>query len=39
MAAQSLAVIGAADGFYLLADATEPGAPAAAEALLDQDCG
>jgi CDP-diacylglycerol pyrophosphatase len=39
MAAWSLAVLGSADGgYYLLADATEPGRPAAAEALLDQDC-
>ena len=39
MAAQSLAAVGLEDGgFALLADATLPGAPAAAEALLDQDC-
>jgi CDP-diacylglycerol pyrophosphatase len=39
MAAWSLAVLGSADGgYYLLADATEPGRPAAAEELLDQDC-
>lgn len=39
MAAQSLAVIGApGGGFFLLADSTEPGAPAEAEALLDEDC-
>ena len=39
MGAQSLAVIGAADGgFYLVTDSTEPGVVAEAEALLDEDC-
>ena len=39
MAAQSLAVVGADDGgFYLLADASAPGAPAEAEDLLDETC-
>ena len=39
MAAQSLAVIGAADGcFFVLTDSTEPGVVAEAEELLDQDC-
>ena len=39
MAAQSLAVIGAADGgFFVLANSTEPGVVAEAEELLDQDC-
>jgi CDP-diacylglycerol pyrophosphatase len=40
MGAQSLAVIGSADGgFILLADRTAPGAPAEAEELLDEACG
>lgn len=39
MGAQSLAMIGRADGgFYLLADATTPGHPAEAEELLDESC-
>jgi CDP-diacylglycerol pyrophosphatase len=39
MGAQSLAVIGSADGGYLLlTESTEPGAPAEAEALLDEAC-
>jgi CDP-diacylglycerol pyrophosphatase len=38
MADQSLGVIGAADGWYLVTDSTEPGVVAEAEALLDQDC-
>ncbi len=39
MAGQSLAVIGrAGGGFYLVADATRPGAAAATEALLDESC-
>lgn len=40
MGAWSLAVVGAeGGGFVLLADRTRPGAPAAAEALLDETCG
>jgi CDP-diacylglycerol pyrophosphatase len=39
MGAQSLGVIGAADGgFYIVTDSTEPGVVAEAEALLDEDC-
>jgi CDP-diacylglycerol pyrophosphatase len=38
MADQSLAVIGAGDGWYLVTDSTEPGVVAEAEKLLDQDC-
>jgi hypothetical protein len=38
MAEQSLAVIGAAHGFYLLTDSSEPGVVAEGEALLDQKC-
>ena len=39
MAAQSLAVIGSGKGgYYLLNDQTTPGAPAAAEELLDESC-
>ena len=39
MAAQSLAVVGAAGGgFYLVTDSTAPGVVAEAEDLLDEDC-
>ena len=39
MAAQSLAVIGSADGgFFLVTDSTEPGVVAEAEELLDETC-
>lgn len=40
MGAQSLAVIGSADGgYFLITDSTEPGVVAEAEELLDESCG
>jgi CDP-diacylglycerol pyrophosphatase len=38
MVDQSLGVIGAADGWYLITDSTVPGVVAETEKLLDQDC-
>ena len=40
MGAQSLAVIGSADGgYFLVTNSTEPGVVAEAEELLDESCG